>query len=78
MESIDKFLERYEQHRRLYILTSPVVLLIGFVLLLIFAALAGAWLFVSECWREYRGYITSYPQRYRAAWKGGKNEKTAA
>lgn len=77
MESIDEFLERYEQHRWLYILTSPVVLLVGFVLLLIFAALAGAWLFVSECWREYRGYITSYPQRYRAAWRGRKQDGQA-
>ncbi|WP_153705600.1 hypothetical protein [Eikenella exigua] len=77
MESIDEFLQRYEQHRWLYILTSPVVLLIGFVLLLIFVALAGAWLFVSECWREYRGYITSYPQRYRAAWRGRKRDGQA-
>lgn len=42
MEAIDEFLNHYEQHKWLYILTSPVLLPVGFVLLMVLLALAGA------------------------------------
>lgn len=80
MEAIDEFLNRYEQHKWLYILTSPVLLPVGFVLLMVLLALAGAWLFVYKGWNEYKAYIKAYiktyPRRYLAIWRGNQGENT--
>ena len=70
MEAIDKFLNRYEQHKWLYILTSPVLLPVGFVLLMLVLALAGALILVIEGFYEYWDEIKAYPKRYLAVWRG--------
>ena len=70
MEAIDKFLNRYEQHKWLYILTSPVLLLVGFVLLMLVLALTGALIFVREGFDGYWDEIKAYPKRYLAVWRG--------
>ena len=70
MESIDEFLKRYEQRRWLFILTSPVLLPVFFVLLFTLIALAGAFIFATEACYEYGEYILSYPKRYLAIWRG--------
>ena len=70
MESIDEFLKRYEQHKWLFILTSPVLLPVFFVLLFTLIALAGAFIFATEAFDEYGEYILSYPKRYLAIWRG--------
>ena len=70
MESIDEFLKRYEQHKWLFILTSPVLLPVFFVLLFTLIALAGAFIFATEACDEYGEYILSYPKRYLAIWRG--------
>jgi hypothetical protein len=74
MEAIDKFLNRYEQHKWLYILTSPVLLLVGFVLLMLVLALAGALILVIEGFYEYWDEIKAYPKRYLAVWRGDQGE----
>ena len=74
MESIDEFLKRYEQHKWLFILTSPVLLPVFFVLLFTLIALAVAFIFATEVCDEYGEYILSYPKRYSAIWRGVEHD----